>query len=279
MDGADSRVPLQPGSNFGFRVVDGAKHCLGYSTVQGRSDSTHFPCPDANLAGRGYQCGPCFGRDEYRFMHDFHRGGAAPEGLRAYLAQPHWLYIATFAHGASKVGTASDLRKWVRLAEQGAVAAQYVAHADDGRIVRILEDSVSSGLGLPQQVRSATKAAALVASDGRPLDALQAINTEVCNRVRSHLAGVGIGGFQTVEEIWQLPDSARALLAAPLREVYPLPLADGVHGLQLDGLLGSFALSRLEEHDFVTDLGQLKGRIIELGDFHSELPILQGSLF
>lgn len=278
-DTADSGLPLSLGDVVGFRMHDPRKHCLGFFRVHGRSDSTHFCCPDGSLADRGYQCGPCFGRDEYRFMHDFHRGGAAPEGLRAYLAQPHWLYIATFAHGASKVGTASELRKWVRLAEQGAVAAQYVAHADDGRIVRILEDSVSSGLGLPQQVRSATKAAALVTVGGQSLSDLETINAEVAGRVRGYLAGVGLAGFQIVEAVWQLPEAARKLFLAGQREPYPLPLAEGSHGLPLDGILGSFVLSRLAEHNFIADLGQLKGRIVEFGDFQSELPALQDSLF
>lgn len=278
-DGVAAELPLPPEGVFGFRVRDPRKHCLGFSRVHGPSASMHLPCPEASLAERGYQCGPCFGRDEFRFMHDFHRGGVAPAGLRDYLAQPHWLYIATFAHGASKVGTASDLRKWIRLAEQGAVAAQYVAHADDGRIVRILEDSVSSGLELPQQIRSAAKAAALVAADGPSLGAVEAANAEVAHRVRNHLAGVGVAGFRVVDEPWTLPEAARKLLAVRPREAYPLPLLEGAHGLPLNGVLGSFVLSSLEGHDFIADLAQLKGRIIEAGDFRSELPSLQDSLF
>lgn len=277
--GTEAGRALEPGGCFGFRIRDSRKHCLGFFRVHGPADSTHSDCPDLALAERGYQCGPCFARDDFRFMHDFHRGGAAPEGLRAYLAQPHWLYVATFAHGASKIGTASELRKWIRLAEQGAVAAQYVAHADDGRIVRILEDSVSSGLGFPQQIRSAAKAAGLVAANGQSLAAVELINAEVAAQVREHLGGVGIEGFQIVDEDWQLPDSARTLLAAERREAYPLPLSEGAHGLPLVGMLGSFVLSRLAEHHFIVDLGQLKGRIIEYGDFRSELPSLQDSLF
>jgi hypothetical protein len=50
--------------------------------------------------------------------------------------------------GSTKVGTASGPRKWNRLAEQGAVAARYVARAQDGRVVRILEDLVTAESGL-----------------------------------------------------------------------------------------------------------------------------------
>lgn len=65
---------------------------------------------------------------------------------------PHWLSIATFADGATKVGTASDLRKRPRLVEQGAVSARYLAFADNGCIVRILEVEITRDLDLTRAV-------------------------------------------------------------------------------------------------------------------------------
>ncbi|WP_396020347.1 hypothetical protein [Arthrobacter sp. ISL-72] len=38
--------------------------------------------------------------DDSRLIHDFHRGGRVPPGLRSYLMQQQWLYVATFATGA-----------------------------------------------------------------------------------------------------------------------------------------------------------------------------------
>lgn len=270
-------VPLEPGSFLGFRVIDGRKHCLGFSQMLGETGSKSVPCPDDSLAERGYQCGPCFARDEFRAIHDIHRGGQASAGLKAYVAQPHWLYIATFARGASKVGTASQLRKWARLAEQGAIAAQYIALADDGRTVRLLEDSISSGLGIPQQIRSASKFSGLLTPD--PLAQILQTNAEVAAVAREHLAGIGLPGFQLSDEHWELPEQGRSLLTAGPRIAYPLPLNEGSHGIQLNGLLGSFAWGSVEDQDFLLDLGALKGRILELGQFESELPALQDSLF
>lgn len=294
LQGADGNVALQLGGTLGFRVLDGRRHCLGFSQLSivdtepdagassnegapPRTSVQYLSCPQGSLADRGYQCGSCFARDDFRFMHDFHRSGVAPEGLRAYLAQPHWLYVASFANGASKVGTASELRKTVRLAEQGAVAAQYVAHADDGRIVRLLEDAVSGGAGLPQLVRSANKLGSL--TEPWQLETVALHNAEQAARVREFLRGAALGGFQLVDETWALPPQAAGFLGAGAPQSYPLGFDSGDHGLPLTALLGSFALLELQGDAFVANLGELKGKVIELGDFDSDLPAVQSSLF
>lgn len=126
LDTSDGGLPLTAGARVGWRVVDPARHCLGRAEIDvGEAAVRILPCPDKAQAKRGDQCLSCFFADEFRPIHDAHRGGDVPEALRHYLAREHWLYIATFAHGASKVGTTSDASKFTRLAEQGAVAAQY----------------------------------------------------------------------------------------------------------------------------------------------------------
>lgn len=202
-----------------------------------------------------------------------------PPGLRAYLMQPHWLYIATFANGASKVGTAANLRKWKRLAEQGAVAARYVARADDGRVVRNLEDLVTRDAGIPQQIRSAAKAAALTGP--APAVDLDARNRKLAADVRGLLAGTGGGGFDVVDERWPRPGFSDAVCAPAARHAYPQELSAGAHGFRIDSLSGSVALARLDGADleFVVNLGQLKARTIVLGDHGTGVPAVQESLF
>ncbi|MGO4591333.1 DUF2797 domain-containing protein [Paenarthrobacter sp. 2TAF44] len=221
-------------------------------------------------------------------MHDFHRGGSVPTGLRAYLMQPHWLYVATFANGATKVGTASAPRKWNRLAEQGAVHASYVALAEDGRVVRVLEDLVTRELGLVQQVRSAAKAASLV--EPRPGVELVATNRRHAAQVRGLLSGLAMTGFALVEEEWQRPALADRLCTARAagssRHPYPAAFDGGGHGLRIHSLSGAIALAGLPDAEgnevqgsFVADLGALKGRKIEFGPHVTEIPALQDSLF
>ncbi|KUM32608.1 DUF2797 domain-containing protein [Arthrobacter sp. EPSL27] len=278
-DGGFTDLPLDAGTRLGFRLAAGGKHCLGHHRVHGPADRDHVPCPARARADKGNQCERCFVLDDSRLIHDFHRGGRVPPGLRAYLMQPHWLYVATFAGGASKVGTAADLRKWKRLAEQGAVVAPYVARADDGRIVRLLEDMVTRDAGLPQQVRSAAKAAALAGP--APAADLDARNSRLAEQVRGLLAGAGGGGFEVVDEAWQRPRFSDAACAPAARHAYPQELSKGAHGFRIDSLSGSIALARLDGADlgFIVNLGLLKARSIELGDHGTDVPAVQESLF
>lgn len=278
--GAVTPMPLTGLPTFlGFRILSrsGERFCLGYSKALGANGRRSFPCPEQRTADRGYQCGPCFARDDFRFMHDVHRSGVAPESLTAYLAQDHWLYVATFADGSTKVGTASDRSKWTRLAEQGAVVARYVAHAEDGRVVRVLEDAVTRHAGLPQAVRSATKTAALF----RPLASpeVDKENREAAGVVHALLAqGMDIDGFEAVEEQWEAPESWPVVLTARA-PVYPLSLDAGDHGGRVLALLGQTALFELPEARFLLNLTLLRGRRIELGAFRSAPVAVQDELF
>jgi Protein of unknown function (DUF2797) len=291
--GGFREVKLDAGSRLGFRLAAAGKFCLGHHKVFSPSERDHVLCPDAAPAVKGSQCERCFVVDDSRLIHDFHRGGRVPEGLRSYLMQPHWLYVATFASGASKVGTASQLRKWNRLAEQGAVVARYIARADDGRVVRLLEDMVTREAGLPQQVRSAAKAAALTGP--HPGAGLDSLNQELAAKARSLVAGAAVDGVLVADEQWQRPAQARAICRGEAsRHAYPHELSAGSHGFTLESLCGSNALARLPDHAadhtpdhtasepaprFVVNLGLLKARMVELGDFASETPAVQESLF
>ncbi len=278
-DGSAAAMDVAEGTLLGFRVLEAGKFCLGSHRVQGPRTRHHVPCPLQAHAERGYQCINCFLNDDLRFLHDAHRSGVAPDGLRAYLGQPHWLYVATFASGASKVGTASDVRKQLRLAEQGAAAARYVARAEDGRIVRVLEDMVSQQTELTQAVRSTAKLSGLQAP--RSPAELDSINAEHARTVRNLLSGAELEGFATIDQTWELPEPGKRVMGSESRTAYPLELAAGGHGLRLDALLGSIALVRTREGGpaYLADLNGLKGRRIELGSYQSQLPPVQVSLF
>ena len=84
-----------------------------------------------------------------------------------------------------------------------------------------------------------------------------------------------------VHETWSRPRLAERLCSNSARHSYPYGLASGSHGFTLQSACGSFALVRLDDADleFVVDLGQLKGRTIELGDHSTEVPAVQEPLF
>ena len=270
---------LSSGTRLGFRVVKGGKFCLGYQKVHSPSLRDHVLCPDRAAAVKGSQCERCFTMDDSRLIHDFHRGGQVPPGLRSYLMQLHWLYVATFADGASKVGTASHPRKWNRLAEQGAVVARYVARAEDGRVVRVLEDMVTDVAGLPQQIRSAAKGAAL--TEPAAAVALDTRNAGLAREVRTLLGQSAVKGFAVVDEQWTRPAQADAITSPGQRHAYPHDFSQGSHGFRIASLSGTHALAALDgsELEFVVGLGLLKARRIELGNHSSEVPTVQESLF
>ena len=282
-DGQPHKLRLDPGTELRFEVLPGpdgtpSRFCLGSWQINNHGGQSHTPCPVQAPAARGYQCGPCFARDEVRGMHNSHRSVSVPEALRRYLDQPHWLYVATFADGSTKVGTAADPRKRLRLVEQGAVRAQYVARAGNGLTVRILEDTVTSRLGLPQAVRAGTKTAALT----RPLDPgeLDALNAEAARSARILLDQTGIEGFGIAEELWEPPAQCAAVLAADC-ELYPCDPGNGEHGMTVHAVLGSTALVRVDGEDtlFAADLSRLKGRRLLAGDYRTSVPALQAALF
>ncbi|MDM7990069.1 DUF2797 domain-containing protein [Arthrobacter sp. zg-Y877] len=281
-DGRPSRLRLEPGTELRFRVLPdtagNSKFCLGSWQVNDDGVQSHTPCPGQAPAERGYQCSSCFIRDEVRGIHNSHRVDSISDALRRYLGQPHWLYVASFADGSTKVGTAADGRKQLRLIEQGAVSARYVARAGDGLTVRVLEDAVTAVVGLQQAVRAGTKTSALT----RPLPAgeLDARNAEAAGAVRAMLPDVGITGFRIADEAWHPPAQFATVLETAC-ELYPCDPGTGEHGIVIEAVLGATALVRVdgEETLFAADLSRLKGRRLEFGPFRTAVPALQAALF
>lgn len=278
-------VVLESGSRLAFAAAED-RWCLGHTKVHGRRERTAVACPDAARAERGHQCGPCFARDETRHMHDFHRSGIAPAGLRDYLAQEHWLYVASFANGASKVGTAAAGGEWRRLAEQGAVAATYVALAADGAAVRVLEDLVTARLGLGQSVRASAKASGL-AGTVHDAGSLAALNRGLAERVREFLGNAddaSAADFVPQAKEWSAPGVAAELLRGwdgGALHAYPSRLDGGAHGFTVVSVLGQALEARLDgsAERFVADAAVLKGRRMAFGTHSTPVPLLQDALF
>ena len=292
--GATADIVLEPGTSCSFAVAPG-RWCLGHTLVHATEGWEHVDCPDAARAERGTQCGSCVTRDEARFMHDFHRSGIAPPGLRAYLARPQWLYVATFANGASKVGTAGEGNKWRRLAQQGAVNGTYVALAADGRLVRVLEDLVTERLGLSQAVRSSAKTSGLTEpGQGGPAatgvydaGSLARVHRAAAERVRALLAedpAVRELEVESAEEAFTPPLQAQMMLAAwDAGELYAYPgwLSASTHGFVVESVLGQSLGVRLEgsERLYAADAAVLKGRRVTPGEYSTAIPAAQDSLF
>ncbi|WP_405842583.1 DUF2797 domain-containing protein [Streptomyces platensis] len=263
---------------LGFRALGTGRWCTGRYQFADTIRVEPLACPDRAPAEQSGQCTRCGGQDDFRFAHQVHQGSHAPEVLRRYMEQPHWLYLATFADGTPKIGTAAEPRKRSRLDEQGALFATYLAKADDGRTVRHLEDALTRRLNVPQTVRAAAKLQAL--SELRDLSTAQAAHEKDVTRAAETLADMNTTAML---EQWTAPaEGARMRRAGMKCALYPHDLREGEHGFTLDSFIGSQALAALDREDdmaYLLDLGALKGRRIVLGPFNSRKTAVQSALF
>lgn len=282
-DGVRTLLPLR-GRRLGFVTVDAGPFCTGWYGFDAEGGRL-LPCPDRAPATSSGQCADCALRDQFRFVHHGHTGGYVPAALERVLAAPHWLYLATFADGYAKIGTAAAHRKQERIDEQGAVLASYVAHAVDGRIVREAEDLVTAELQVPQHRRRAAKVAALV--QPAPRARVSARHDETVAQVSALLRRAGLGsGLDPVQEAWVPPGDLGVLAHEPPQGSwvpYPSDLGRGPHGLQVEACAGPAVLARTRSGPDATrhlaDLGRLRGRRIVLADVESPDVEVQEPLF
>jgi hypothetical protein len=207
-----------------------------------------------------------------------------PQHIRDYLAQPHWLYVDSFADGSLKVGTVAESRLDTRLAEQGALAARYVARASDGVAVRRAEEIVSHHFQLTQTVSSKRKLKAL--GSRVSIDEVTADLEALTEKVRVFMGGAR-GEIDDVEVMdvplpWSLPACARlAFTLAPI-EQYQGKLVDGDHSIFLKAMTGSIAVFVSDEAPsaelFSVSLAPLYGMQLRLGDYWSSPSPMQSSL-
>lgn len=263
---------------LGYQATGTGRWCTGRYQFVNTIDVEAVACPSRSPAEQSGQCTRCANRDDFRFAHQFHQGGHAPEALTQYMAQPHWLYLATFADGITKIGTAADPRRRSRLDEQGALFATYLTKSADGRTARHLEDALSRRLDVPQTVRAAAKLRAL--ADLRDLGAARAGHEKDVARAAEALATMGI---PAVTEEWAPPSEGDRLRTADAERVlYPHDLREGEHGFTPISCVGSHVLADLgsaQDAGYLLDLGALKGRRIGLGPFNSPGTAVQACLF
>ncbi|MFV2040323.1 MAG: DUF2797 domain-containing protein, partial [Acidimicrobiales bacterium] len=159
-DQPDSHLATLKGMRLNYRASPSSqRHCLGYTPFRG-NHPTYVDCPDTPQAG-SRKCAGCSVIDA-TFAANLHRAHTLDRAeidpaVAEHLRQPNLLYIAAFRDGSVKVGTTTEKRGHVRLLEQGAWRAVIVARADDGYVVRTVEDTVTAEVGLSQSVSIARK--------------------------------------------------------------------------------------------------------------------------
>lgn len=206
------------------------------------------------------------------------------EAALAYVNLEHYLYIATFPDGTSKVGTTSAHSNPRRLDEQAVAFATFVARADDGRIVRLLEDLVSREGNLPQFKRASTKYRAWV--DPLPAEQLKSEHYMAVEAATWALEDAKLGGFELLQDQW-LPSAAMSRAYASIRADNRQPLAGyeslttGNHGFYVTGGAGKFLTAHCgdPEASFLVNTADIANRACTLFDGLTPPASFQTSLF
>lgn len=79
-----------------------------------------------------YKCVRCHGEDCY----------VKNEEVLKYCNTPHYVYLAYFPNEKIKIGTASEMKKYNRLLEQGAIFSIFIAKTPSGKIARQIEKNI-----------------------------------------------------------------------------------------------------------------------------------------
>lgn len=258
--------------------ADTTRLCVGH--VPFRGTATYYDCLKPPQPG-GRTCERCsiVNATFASNLHHAHTRGASEldPAIRDHLQQPNRLYLAAFRDGSIKVGTSTQSRSQRRLEEQGAWIARYVARADNGYVVRDLEDEVTTVLGLPQAVNATRKVRGLTSpmTDERLDKELSSHATAVAELVTSSDSG----RIASLDEAWRHPKADHPALA----KLYPYPskLTSGGHDLELVTAVGRTAIGHRPGGTdmFAFDLGPLFGLCLEMGGAVSDEITIQDSLF
>lgn len=235
-------VPLP--RSFEYCVPEPDKRfCCGWFDSSAPEGMAHRVCKYWRLAPSG-QCASCRAMEGFTPLYGAGTDPAKlPAVVRDYALQPHWLYVAMFADGTGKIGTAAESRRGVRLVEQGAIAARYIARARDGLSARQAERVLAHQLGLAQAVRQRRKLKSLgthVTSD--------AIDRRLENLMDSRwdeiVATLRKSTVEPLEkpEAWMSPESTKEILERTPIPVAEVPLNSGVHRVSVAGVLGSIII-------------------------------------
>lgn len=258
-----------------------ARFCIGWFKLQGKT-FTHINCQRWEVINTAKQCQQCMRLEGFTSVHQAHR---QPESLREdvrfYLMQPHYLYMAVFADGSLKVGTVAESRLSVRLAEQGAVAAFFIAYTTDGLIVRQVEEAVSASLSISQSLSSVRKLHAL--TNKVQIERLTSRLVKMVHEARVVIDRLGWVESLDMSYSWTPPASALIAFSSSPAEEYTSSFKEGEHSLYIRGVTGTIAVFAIRNERnptlFVADLSNLKGREVQFGDYWSPTQSVQTSLF
>lgn len=118
----------------------------GYISCNNIVEDNNSQCNHCKYIFDFYKCVRCHGEDCFVKNKD----------VLKYCNTPHYVYLAYFPNEKIKVGTASEIRKYNRLLEQGAIFSIFIAKTPTGKIARQIEKNIIDN-GIPGAVTTTYK--------------------------------------------------------------------------------------------------------------------------
>lgn len=253
-----AQAPVQDlllSGEFCFRILN-ERRCIGWIDF-GRSEI--MSCPDMAVIKR-YQCDACRQREGFMpcvMCNGFNCPPLKP-AVEAYCRQTHHLYLASFGDNNIKVGTTSASRKYIRLLDQGPLAAAYVATAP-GPTIKQMEYNVSR-LGYTEAMRR-TQKRALLSSGMSENEARQLVLTALEDITR-HISQVYQTYFHVPEFFERPPMAIASREFSVLDEI--VPKSGEVISGQVLAANGHTLILGEKVAPVTLDLADLKSWIIEI---------------
>ena len=146
----DIITPLYPlGKTFTLQFDTSARYCSGWYDM---NNGENHPCPDNSSIDSKYElCPACQNRTG--FNPAFYHATSVSKQQEQRNLQPHFLYLAHFAKGITKVGISYARRGNSRLLEQGARTALVLDTFPTAHIARQYEARIATFPGIVENVQ------------------------------------------------------------------------------------------------------------------------------
>lgn len=232
------------------------RRCVG-TYIKGE----YQPCDNNALLFKESQT-ECFACEQkLGFKSAFLFGKAPNDLMKEHLATNHFIYLAYFASGNIKVGTAAESRKYLRLLEQDALVGMHIAQKS-GFEISEFEHAISKQLGITEFVRGSAKRKSL--SNRIHVDEARAKLLQTYQKILHHFK---ITKFSN----WLLDEDSAEFISFtdlpqmyyPSEDIFTLKYEDSqiLFGT-IVGLRGKFLITKYKEQEFLYKIDSIIGREI-----------------
>lgn len=241
------------------------RRCVG-TYIKGE----YQPCDNNALLFKESQT-ECFACEQkLGFKSAFLFGKAPNDLMKEHLATNHFIYLAYFASGTIKVGTAAESRKYLRLLEQDALAGMHIAQKS-GFEISEFEHAISRQLGITEFVRGSAKRKSLT----NHIDSEEARTKlmQLYQKIKHHFKGTKFAD-------WILDNSSAEFVTFadlpqihyPSEDIFTIRYEDSqiIFG-KVIGLRGKFLITKYKEQEFLYKIDSIIGRDVVAYQFPEEV--------